>query len=154
MKIARIETHSVRIPIKPEYLMITSLGVHDVSDYTIVRVLTDEGIEGLGMTYPSPGIRDVIDNALKSVLIGRDPLDIEKIWNDMYWKVRGYGRKGIAFCAISAIDIGLWDLKAKIVNLPLYKLLGSYTSSVPVYGSGGWTNFTEKELIKEMTDNL
>ena len=117
-----------------------------------VHIFTDEGIEGLGMTYPSPGIRDVINNALKSVLIGKDPLDIEKIWNDMYWKVRGYGRKGIAFCAISAIDIGLWDLKAKIVNLPLYKLLGSYTDSVPVYGSGGWTNFTEKELIKEMTD--
>ena len=54
-----------------------------------VHIFTDEGFEGLGMTYPSPGIRDVIDNALKSVLIGKDPLDIEKVWNDMYWKVRG-----------------------------------------------------------------
>ena len=65
--------------------------------------------------------------------------------------MRGYGRKGIAFCAISAIDIGLWDLKGKYVNLPLYKLLGAYTDSVPVYGSGGWTNFSEKELVEEMT---
>ena len=70
----------------------------------------------------------------------------------MYWEVRGYGRKGIAFCAISAVDIGLWDLKAKSVNLPLYKLLGAYTDSVPIYGSGGWTNFSEQELVKEMTD--
>tara|TARA_B100000949_G_scaffold15701_1_gene12208 strand:- start:643 stop:1749 length:1107 start_codon:yes stop_codon:yes gene_type:complete len=116
-----------------------------------VHIKTDEDIEGLGMTYASPGVIDVIENSLKSELVGKDPLDIEQLWNDMYWKVRGYGRKGIAFCAISAIDIGLWDLKGKYVNLPLYKLLGAYTDSVPVYGSGGWTNFSEKELLEEMT---
>ena len=104
------------------------------------------------MTYLSPGTKDVIENALKNLLIGKDPLDIEKLWTEMYWAVRGYGRKGIAFCAISAVDIGLWDLKAKSVNLPLYKFLGAYTDSVPVYGSGGWTNFSEQELVKEMTD--
>ena len=117
-----------------------------------VHIYTDEGIEGLGMTYLSPGTKDVIENALKNLLIGKDPLDIEKLWTEMYWAVRGYGRKGIAFCAISAVDIGLWDLKAKSVNLPLYKFLGAYTDSVPVYGSGGWTNFSEQELVKEMTD--
>ena len=111
-----------------------------------VHIKTDENIEGLGMTYASPGVIDVIESSLKKELIGKDPLDIEQLWNDMYWKVRGFGRKGIAFCAISAIDIGLWDLKGKYVNLPLYKLLGAYTDSVPVYGSGGWTNFSEKSL--------
>jgi len=116
-----------------------------------VHIKTDEDIEGLGMTYASPGVIDVIENSLKQELVGKDPLDIEQLWNSMYWKVRGYGRKGIAFCAISAIDIGLWDLKGKYVNLPLYKLLGAYTDSVPVYGSGGWTNFSERELIEEMT---
>lgn len=69
----------------------------------------------------------------------------------MFWQVRGYGRKGIAFCGISAIDVALWDLKAKALGLPLYKLLGPYRDSVPVYGSGGWTNFNEKELIEEQT---
>lgn len=116
-----------------------------------VHILTDEGIEGLGMTYSSPGVKEVINDALKNILIGKDPIEIERLWNDMFWKVRGYGRKGIAFCAISAIDIGLWDLKAKYLNLPLYKLLGAYTNSVPVYGSGGWTNFSEPELVEEMT---
>tara|TARA_B100000676_G_scaffold311070_1_gene379651 strand:- start:155 stop:1264 length:1110 start_codon:yes stop_codon:yes gene_type:complete len=116
-----------------------------------VNIHTNEGISGLGISYPAPGVQHVIEKSLKPLLIGQDPLDIEKIWNDMYWHVRGYGRKGIAFCAISAIDIGLWDLKAKSVNLPLYKLLGSYQNSVPIYGSGGWTNFTESELIEEMT---
>ena len=57
-----------------------------------VHIYTDEGIEGLGMTYLSPGTKDVIENALKNLLIGKDPLDIEKLWAEMYWAVRGYGR--------------------------------------------------------------
>jgi L-alanine-DL-glutamate epimerase-like enolase superfamily enzyme len=69
----------------------------------------------------------------------------------MFWRVRGYGRKGVAFCALSAVDIGLWDLKAKALGLPLYRLLGPYTDAVPIYGSGGWTNYTEDELVAEMT---
>ena len=70
----------------------------------------------------------------------------------MFWHVRGYGRKGVAFCALSAVDIGLWDLKAKALGVPLFKLLGPYRESVPIYGSGGWTNFSEQELIEEMVD--
>ncbi len=114
-----------------------------------VHIKTDEGIEGLGTAAGVAAIRAVVEHNLKDLLIGQDPLDIERLWNDMFWRVRGYGRKGVAFCAISAVDIALWDLKAKAVNLPLYKLLGAYTDKVPVYGSGGWTNFTEKELVEE-----
>src|SRR6266567_5309623 len=67
----------------------------------------------------------------------------------MFWRVRGYGRKGVAFCGISAIDIALWDLKAKIFGVPLYRLLGPFTDRVPIYGSGGWTSFSEEELVRE-----
>ena len=115
-----------------------------------VHIYTDEGYEGLGMAEATPGTRQVIQDALSRILIGKDPSDIEKLWDQMFWAVRGFGRKGVAFCAISAVDIALWDLKGKILGLPLYKLLGAYTDSVPIYGSGGWTNFTEKELIQEM----
>ena len=115
-----------------------------------VHIFTDEPYEGLGIGQASPGVRQVIEAGLKDLLIGQDPFDIEKIWNDMFWRVRGYGRKGVAFCALSAVDIGLWDLKAKALHLPLYKLLGAYTDSVPIYGSGGWTNFSERELVEEM----
>ncbi len=116
-----------------------------------VHVRTDEGIEGLGMSAGSRAIRAVVEHDLKGVLVGQDPFCIEKLWNDMFWRVRGVGRKGIAFCAISAVDIALWDLKAKALGLPLYRLLGPYTDSVPVYGSGGWTNFTTDELLAEQT---
>ena len=155
MKIVNIETTSLYYPHgKPIQDATISPPTQEESGrgQLFVHIYTDEGIEGLGMTYLSPGTKDVIENALKNLLIGKDPLDIEKLWAEMYWAVRGYGRKGIAFCAISAVDIGLWDLKAKSVNLPLYKLLGAYTDSVPIYGSGGWTNFSEQELVKEMTD--
>ena len=117
-----------------------------------IHIHTDDGHEGLGICQSGPGIRQVVESGLKRLLIGQDPFAIEKIWDDMFWGVRGYGRKGIAFLAISGVDIGLWDLKAKALGVPLYRLLGPYAEAVPVYGSGGWTNFSEDELIKEMTD--
>src|SRR5438132_8905356 len=112
-----------------------------------VHIRTDESYEGLGVGQPVA--RGVIEGSFKSLLIGQDPLWHEKLWDDMFWRVRGFGRKGVAFCAISAIDIALWDLKAKIFGVPLYRLLGPYTESVPIYGSGGWTSFTEEELVRE-----
>ena len=115
-----------------------------------VHIHTDEGTEGLGVGQASPGVRQVIDTVLGGLLIGQDPFDTEKLWNDMFWHVRAYGRKGIAFCALSAVDTGLWDLKAKALGLPLYKLLGPYTDSVPIYGSGGWTNLGQENLVDEM----
>ena len=116
-----------------------------------VHIHTDEGVEGLGIGQSSPGVRQVVEDGLIGLLVGKDPFDIERLWNDMFWQVRGYGRKGTAFCAISAVDIGLWDLKAKALGLPRYKLLGAYTDSVPIYGSGGWTNFDQDGLVAEMT---
>ena len=115
-----------------------------------VTVKTDEGVEGFSPVNLEghAAVRSIIEE-LKTSLIGEDPMNIEYIWFRMFWSVRGCGRKGVAFCAISAIDTALWDLKAKALNLPLYKLLGPYTDTVTVYGSGGWTNLSEKELVKE-----
>ncbi|MFW6174336.1 MAG: mandelate racemase/muconate lactonizing enzyme family protein [Chloroflexota bacterium] len=115
------------------------------------HIKTDEGEEGLGVGTGHRAIRSVIENNLKDLLIGQDPFNIEKLWNDMFWRVRGYGRKGVAFQAISTLDIGLWDLKAKALGVPLYRLLNPYWERVPVYGSGGWTNYSESELVKEQT---
>jgi L-alanine-DL-glutamate epimerase-like enolase superfamily enzyme len=112
-----------------------------------VHIQTDEDIEGLGVGTPES--RAVIERSLKPLLVDQDPLCHEKLWDDMFWRVRGFGRKGIAFNAISAVDIALWDLKAKAFGVPLYRLLGPYTDTVPIYGSGGWTHFTEAELIAE-----
>lgn len=119
-----------------------------------VHIHTDEGVEGLGIGIANGGIRSIIEQNLKQVLIGEDPFMIERLWERMFWHVRSYGRKGAAFCALSAVDIGLWDLKAKALGVPLYRLLGQYHERVPIYGSGGWTNFTQAELIEEQTDYI
>ena len=115
-----------------------------------VHIKTDDRFEGLGIGPSSPGVRDIIESTFKDLLIGADPFDIERLWHDMYWRLRSFGNKGIGFSALSAVDIGLWDLKAKAFEIPLYKLLGAFTESVPIYGSGGWTNLTEQELLEEM----
>jgi L-alanine-DL-glutamate epimerase-like enolase superfamily enzyme len=113
-----------------------------------VHIKTDEGHEGLGVGV-TPGTRDLIEQVFKPLLVGQDPLNHEKLWEELFWAVRGYGRKGMAFTALSAVDIGLWDLKGKIFDAPLYKLIGHYTDTVPIYGSGGWTHFTVDELVRE-----
>ena len=116
-----------------------------------VHIITDSGLEGLSPSGGGRAGQTLIEGTFKELLIGQDPLNIEKIWDDLFWCVRGVGRKGLAFCALSAVDIALWDLKAKHFNVPLYQLLGPYTDSVPVYGSGGWTNFNLEELVAEQT---
>lgn len=151
MKITDVSTTLLHYPDVPAFQDATVPKPIPGRSQIFVHIKTDEGIEGLGVGQASPGVRQVIDTALREVLIGEDPLNIEKLWNDMFWTIRAYGRKGLAFCAISALDIGLWDLKAKAVGLPLYKLLGPYRQAVPVYGSGGWTNFTVDQLVTEMT---
>jgi L-alanine-DL-glutamate epimerase-like enolase superfamily enzyme len=114
------------------------------------HIRTNAGLEGLGWSGASSAIREVIEHNLKPIIVGSDPLEIERLWDRMFSSVRSIGRKGAALCAISAVDIALWDLKAKMLGLPLYKLLGPYTDSVPVYGSGGWTTLSDAELVNEM----
>jgi D-arabinonate dehydratase len=148
MKISDIRTTFIELPMKG-IMDATIMKAGNKRSTCFVHIFTDEGIEGLGWAAGSRGVQAVIETTLKDVLVGQDPLFIEKRWWEMFWSVRGVGRKGIAFCGISAVDIALWDLRAKYFKVPLYQLLGPYTDTVPIYGSGGWTDFTEAELVKE-----
>jgi len=91
----------------------------------------------------------------KQVVIGQDPFDTERIWDDL-WQPKLIGRRGITTRIISGIDIALWDLKGKIVGKPLYKLLGGYTDKVPVYIAGGYYEEGKslQDLAQEMEDSL
>ena len=151
MKITDVKTTNIFIPHLSAIKDATIRHPTPGRGQCFVHILTDEGLEGLGVGVGGRAAQVLIDESLKPILIGQDPLYIEKLWDDMFWRVRGVGRKGLAFGAISALDTALWDLKAKYFNVPLYKLLGAYTDTVPIYGSGGWTNFSVDELVAEQT---
>jgi len=149
MKIQDVTTTVLSIPYLPGFQDATIRHISPGRTQCFVHVITDEGITGLGLGGGTHAAREVIERTLKPILVGQNPLHIEKLWDDMFWAIRGVGRKGLAFSALSAVDIALWDLKAKYFDVPLYQLLGPYTETVPVYGSGGWTHFTRDELIAE-----
>jgi L-alanine-DL-glutamate epimerase-like enolase superfamily enzyme len=105
--------------------------------WLIVEVFTDSGHVGIGNAALSPRItKQVIDVYLKPLLIGRDPWDTEFLWQLMYRQTMAFGRKGTGMVAISAVDIALWDVLARSVGQPVYRLLGGRTKErIPVYAS-------------------
>lgn len=118
-----------------------------------MELITDEGIEGLSVIpIGDPiSVAAIIERKLKKLVIGEDPFNSERIWHKMYLELFR-DRKGSAIRAISAVDIALWDIKGKALNLPLYKLLGGYRDKVPCYASVGYYRKGKgvQELVNEM----
>lgn len=108
------------------------------------------GAVGIGYTYASLAAGKVIEDKLASVLEGRSAFDIPAAWIAMVGAVRNMGWRGVCACAISAADIALWDLKAKLLGVPLYQLLGAERTSVPIYGSGGFTSYSIERLQSQL----
>lgn len=147
------QVHLVSMPVKAGFADATRKV--EMIGYTIVRLTTEEGLEGFGVTYHEVGgeaTKMLIEKNIIPRIIGKDPFQTEVIWADMAQYLRGVGRKGLMYCALSAVDIALWDLKGKISNMPLYRLFGGVDPKVPVYGSGGWTSYTDEQLVEEMKE--
>ncbi|UNO38849.1 enolase C-terminal domain-like protein [Streptomyces sp. MST-110588] len=108
------------------------------------------GVCGLGWTYGAAAGAGVVSDLLAPVVTGRDAWDVPGANEAMSRAVRNAGRPGLVAGAISAVDIALWDLKARLLDLPLVRLLGAARAEVPVYGSGGLTTYgarhTERQL--------
>src|SRR5579871_525758 len=102
-----------------------------------VRIHTDTGLIGLGETYPHPEAeKAVVERSLAPVLLGRDPLQIDRLWADMFQAVSYSGWAGAEMRAISAVDLALWDLAGKAVGRPVYQLLGGASrESIRVYNT-------------------
>jgi L-rhamnonate dehydratase len=105
--------------------------------WLVVEIFTDDGLVGIGNAALAPRVtKQVIDLHLKPLLIGRDPWDIEFLWQLMYRKTMAFGRRGVGMVAISAVDIALWDILGKSAKQPVYRLLGGRTKPrIPVYAS-------------------
>lgn len=120
--------------------------------YTVVRVRDRSGEEGVGITYNEVGgeaIRELINSSIAPALVGSSPFATEDAFNRLLPHLRGVGRKGLTYCALSAVDIAIWDLKAKLMGLSMALLLGSERDVVDVYASGGWTSLSDRALVDE-----
>ena len=121
------------------------------SSTTMVLVeLQAGGHSGLGYTYGDTATGRVISDTLAKAVLGLDPLDIPAAHLAMRQSLRNLGRSGIGAMALSAVDVGLWDLKAKLLGLSIADLLGRCRSQVPIYGSGGFTSYTISQLEKQL----
>jgi L-alanine-DL-glutamate epimerase-like enolase superfamily enzyme len=108
------------------------------------------GKTGLGWTYAPAAAAGLVEGLLGPVVCGLDALDVPAAAAAMGRAVRNPGRTGLASYAVSAVDCALWDLKARLLDLPLHKLLGAVTDNVAVYGSGGFTTYSEDQLRSQL----
>jgi L-alanine-DL-glutamate epimerase-like enolase superfamily enzyme len=138
MKITHIHTQIVRLPVD-EPLAGGPVVAGATRDFVVLRAGTDAGVEGIGVTFfggaLTGALRAAVDG-LGALAIGEDPLRIEAIVNKLRAAAGSCGPGGIFTLALSAIDIALWDIKGKVLSLPLAKLVGGYRERVPTYASG------------------
>ena len=128
--------------------------VYPTSGLDVVTIETDEGVTGVGLSggvQESPSIGIEILAHLKQYVVGQDPFDTARIWDDM-WQPKLVGRRGITTRVISGIDIALWDLKGKAAGVPLYKLLGGFANKIPVYIAGGY--YEEGKGLDELATEM
>jgi D-arabinonate dehydratase len=148
MKITAVDTFTLQVPTtKPIAL--------DLPEHRLVvtRIHTDAGIDGLGysLVFGGAGSEAVEAYArrLATLLIGDDPTQVGRLWDKMYRADRGIRKVGVAGYALSALDIGLWDIAGKAAGQPLANMWGAVTDRVAAYGSGGWGSYSLDDLVGE-----
>jgi L-alanine-DL-glutamate epimerase-like enolase superfamily enzyme len=143
-----IDVRTYRVPTKnvPE-----SDGTAVWSATTMVLVEVHAGGRtGLGYTYADTATAAVISDELRKPLEGSDALQTGKRFADMQAAIRNMGRDGVTSMAISAVDVALWDLKGKLLDAPVYVLLGAVRDRIEVYGSGGFTSYSIEQLRDQL----
>ena len=118
----------------------------------VVVELEAGGAAGLGYTYADLATARLIQEELADVVRGTDPMATNARWQELVSRVRNIGWSGVASMAISALDVALWDLKAKLLDVPLVSLLGACRAGVPVYGSGGFTSYSLEQLESQLSE--
>jgi L-alanine-DL-glutamate epimerase-like enolase superfamily enzyme len=146
-KIEQVEAHAFHIPTDaPE----ADGTIAWNSTTLIVASITAGGMTGMGYTYSGSSVPAIINDTLVPALIAQDAFAIPRLWQAMVAAVRNLGWRGLCASAISAADVALWDLKARLLDLPLVSLLGESRNAVPIYGSGGFTSYTIEQLRTQL----
>jgi L-alanine-DL-glutamate epimerase-like enolase superfamily enzyme len=157
MRIASLETGLYRIEL-PVALSDSTHGTITHFELITVRLRDSDGAEGVGYTYTvgagGAAVHALIDQGLRSVLLGAESEQIEALWQKMWWHLHFGGRGGSVSLAVSACDIALWDLRARRFNTPLWRLLGGFDPAVPCYAGGIDLDFSLDALLRQTDDNL
>ncbi|MGE3076235.1 MAG: enolase C-terminal domain-like protein [Dehalococcoidia bacterium] len=125
-------------------------GTLEWSATTLVTVHITAGNEtGFGYTYAHASVAGLIRSLFADLLVGFDAFAIPEAHREMVKAIRNLGGSGLTSHAIAAVDIALWDLKARLLQLPLHRLLGTARESVPIYGSGGFTSYDDTRLADQ-----
>jgi L-alanine-DL-glutamate epimerase-like enolase superfamily enzyme len=122
----------------------------DATTMVLIEARCD-GVSGMGWTYGPAACARIVTDQLAPVVLGAHPGDVGGVFEAMVRAVRNAGRPGAVGYAISGVDIALWDLKARLLGLPLHRLLGAIHERVPVYGSGGFTTYSPEHLRAQLT---
>lgn len=139
MKITRITSHVLGYDL-PEPLGYSQQYYHKRTAH-LVEVETDEGITGWGECFGAGNIalanKGIVEQVIQPMVVGMSPLDRDVIWHKVYNLMRDHGQKGMPLQSLSGVDIALWDIMGKVVNLPLHKLIGgAHRDRIEVYGYG------------------
>jgi L-alanine-DL-glutamate epimerase-like enolase superfamily enzyme len=154
-KIVSVEARTVRVPLD----RVTSFATRVVAarDYTLVRIKTADGQQGIGFCYGGHRAGSLVTHAVRELfgplLIDRCAVDVEGLWRELYQESLLQGRAGSVMRALSIIDVALWDRNARAAGLPLARYLGGMTAErVPAYASGGY--YVDGKTPKHLGDEL
>lgn len=145
MKIASVQATTHRIPVQVPLL---SKPIN--RELVLVRLETDEGVVGYGMTSQILrfSVKEFINRELGPFIMGKNALDTEQLWTEMYTRFNQRGTSGAVQGGISAVDIALWDAKGKYFRQPVWRLLGGFSSRVPAYITFGLPDFDREQLVE------
>ena len=142
----------------PRVLEDSMHGVMTAFEVVTARVTDSDGATGVGYTFTcgvnGGAIANILHREMTPRVLGRDPSLIEAIWKDLWWAFHYGGRGGPTVLALSALDMALWDLKAKRADMPLWRLLGGYDPRVPCYAGGIDIDLTPQELVEQTHQNF
>jgi L-alanine-DL-glutamate epimerase-like enolase superfamily enzyme len=157
MLIRDVRAGHYRIPL-PVALSDSTHGTITAFELITVRVRDAEGAEGVGYTYTvgagGAAIHALVAHDIAPLLTGKDADRIERLWQTMWWALHYGGRGGAQGLAISAVDIALWDLRARRQDAPLWRVLGGFDPQVPCYAGGIDLDFTIDALLRQTDENL